>query len=109
MIAIKDATVTAKTEIELIREAGERLAEKIRNDPVFAKEFRRKVFGPERRALEGAEKEHMLTVFRLIEPIENSNNQHVFTDVYEHAGKVYHVHYFDETTEVEEILPDEES
>ena len=101
---IKDVTVTAKTSIELIREAHERII----NDPIALKKLMRAVMGPPTRKLEGDEKEHMLTVFRLIDPVESSNNQHSWTDVYEHAGKTYHVHSWSNADEeVEEILPDD--
>ena len=69
--------------------------------------FIRKVMGPERRNIEGVEKEHLLTVFKLIEPVSSSNNQRSFTDIYEHAGKEYHVHYFDDDIIVEELLKDD--
>lgn len=79
------------------------------NDPVKLKEFMRKVMGPPKRVLEGDEREHMLTVLRLIEPIRSTNNQRSFTDEYVHAGKMYDVHYFEGETVVEEYLEDEES
>lgn len=69
-----------------------------------ARSFIRKVMGPERRTIEGTEKEHLLTVFRLIDPISSSNNQRSMTDIYQHADKVYHVTYFENETEVEEML-----
>ena len=96
--------MTAKTNLDWIQEASDR----IMNDPVKLKEFMRKVMGPPRRVLEGDEREHILTVFRLVEPISSSNNQRSFTEEYEHAGKRYDVHYFEDETIVEEIL-DEES
>ena len=74
-----------------------------------AKAFIRKVMGPPRRVLEGTEREHMLTVLRLVEPTRSTNNQRSFTDEYVHAGKMYDVHYFDDEIVVEEILEDEES
>lgn len=77
--------------------------------PEEAHAFIRKVMGPPRRVLEGAEREHMLTVLRLVEPIRTTNNQRSFTDEYIHAGKIYDVHYFDDETVVEEIIEDEES
>jgi len=89
-IVIKDVTVNAKTVEE-------------------ARAFIRKVMGPDHRVLEGVEREHMLTVLRLVEPIRTTNNQRSFTDEYIHAGKMYDVHYFDDETVVEEILEDEES
>ena len=75
--------------------------------PEEARAWIRKVMGPDRRKIEGTERDHMLTVFKLLEPIESTNNQRSFTDVYEHAGKTYHVHYFEGETELEEILPDD--
>jgi hypothetical protein len=72
-----------------------------------ARTFIRKVMGPERRNIEGVDKEHLLTVFELIEPVSSSNNQRSFTDVYEHADKEYHVHYFDDDIVVEELLKDD--
>ena len=72
-----------------------------------ARAFIRKVMGPPKRKLEGEEKEHMLTVFRLIDPIRSTNNQRSFTDEYVHAGKMYDVHYFEGEVEVEEYLEDD--
>ena len=72
-----------------------------------AQAFLRKVMGPARRTLVGQEHDHMLTIFQLIEPIESSNNQRSWTDVYEHAGKTYHVSFFEDDTVIEEILPDD--
>ena len=72
-----------------------------------AKAFLRKVMGTPRRVLEGDEREHMLTVLRLVEPIRTTNNQRAFTDEYVHAGKMYDVHYFDDGIVVEEILEDD--
>jgi hypothetical protein len=43
--------------------------------PEEARAWIRKVMGPDRRKIEGTEREHMLTVFRLLEPIESTNNQ----------------------------------
>ncbi len=67
----------------------------------------RKVMGPSKRTLEGQEKENMLLVFKLIEPVESTNNQRSFTDEYYHAGKTYYVHYFGNEVDVEEVLPDD--
>ena len=72
-----------------------------------AKAFIRKIMGPPKRVLEGDEREHMLTVFRLIEPVRQTNNQRSFTDEYIHAGKMYDVHYFEDEVIVEEYLPDD--
>jgi hypothetical protein len=92
-----------KTSIELIRET----AEGIRNDPVKLKEFMRSIMGPEQRIIEGQEKEHLFTVFNLIEPSSQSNNQRTWTTVYHHAGKEYHYTEGDGFDELAEILPDD--
>lgn len=96
VIVIKDVTVTAHKNA-------------LNMTPEEARAFIRKVMGPPRRVLEGAEREHMLTVLRLVEPIRTTNNQRSFTDEYIHAGKMYDVHYFDDETVVEEIIEDEKS
>lgn len=67
----------------------------------------RKITGPDSRTIEGVEKEHLLTVFGLIEPSSSSNNQHTWTDVYHHAGKEYHFTTGEGFDELEEILPDD--
>lgn len=90
-----------------LKEASERFLEELRKDPVKLKKFLRDISGPETRTLTGQELEHMKTIFRLLEPIESSNNQRSWTDVYEHAGKIYHVHYFEDETVIEEVLPDD--
>lgn len=90
-----------------IQKMHEEFREKLRNDPVLLKKFLREIRGPETRTLTGEERDHMATIFNLIEPIESSNNQRVWTDVYEHAGKIYNVHFFEDETVIEEILPDD--
>lgn len=94
-------------ELKAIKEASKKLIEELRNDPVKLKKFIRDINGPETRTLTGQERDHMITVFNLIEPIESSNNQRVWTDVYEHAGKIYNVHFFENDTVIEEVLPDD--
>ena len=102
-IVIKDVTVTAKTNLDWMKEAADR----IMNDPVKLKEFMRSVIGPEQRIIEGQEKEHLFTIFNLLDPLEQSNNQRSWTTVYEHAGKTYHYTVGDGWDELAEILPDD--
>lgn len=83
--------------------------ERIRNDPVQLKKLMRLVMGPDKRVINGDEKEHLLTVFRLIDPTEETNNQRFWTTVYHHAGKEYHLTESEGWDELAEILPDEES
>jgi hypothetical protein len=69
----------------------------------------KQVMGPPRREIVGEEREHLLLLLRFIEPVEISNNQRSITEVYHHADKVYHIHYWaiDDCTveEVEKNLP----
>lgn len=58
-----------------------------------ATEFLRRIGMKKRRVLEGAERDHMLTLFALVRPTETSNNQRTFTETYHHAGKEYEVTY----------------
>lgn len=90
-----------------LKKAHEDFLEELRKDPVKLKKFIRDISGPETRTLTGQERDHMITVFNLIEPVESSNNQRVWTDVYQHAGKTYNVHFFEDETVIEEILPDD--
>lgn len=110
-IATKDVIVTANQnehKRHLTEDDWKAIREKhAKFTPEEARAWIRKVTGPDRRKIEGTERDHMLTVFKLLEPVESTNNQRSFTDVYEHAGKTYHVHYFDKDIEVEEILPDD--
>lgn len=55
----------------------------------------------------GYKKEHLLTVFRLMEPISSSNNQRTHTDVFQLADKIYHVTYNEEGMVVEEKIPND--
>lgn len=52
-------------------------------------EFLKSIGMKKRRVLGGSERDHMLTIFALLEPIESSNNQRTFTETYYHAGKEY--------------------
>jgi hypothetical protein len=98
--AIKDEIVTVQINDFI---------DKLRQDPIKLKKFLRDVMGPEQRIIEGQEREHLLTVFNLIAPAEESNNQRSWTTVYEHAGKLYHLTVGDGWDELTEILPDEKS
>lgn len=99
----KDVTVTAKTNLDWMQEAADR----IMSDPIKLAEFMRSVMGPKQRIIEGQEREHLLTVFNLIAPVDETNNQRSWTTVYEHAGKTYHFTTGDGWDELAEILPDD--
>lgn len=90
-----------------IKKMHEEFREKLRNDPVLLKKFIRDISGPEQRIIEGQEKEHLFTVFNLIEPSSESNNQRTWTTVYHHAGKEYHYTQGEGFDELAEIIPDD--
>lgn len=77
--------------------------------PEQARAWIRKVVGPSRRTLEGKEREDMLLMLALKEPVSNSNNQHAWTDVYHVGRQVFHVTSFSASGDdiVEEILLEE--
>lgn len=52
-------------------------------------EFLKSIGMKNRRVLEGDERDHILTLLALLEPIDVSNNQRTFTETYHHAGKEY--------------------
>lgn len=81
---------------------------KLRNLPIEELHaLMHKALGLKTRTLEGVEKEHMLTVFKLIDPISESNNQHAITEVFEYAGKTYNVNYYlPDEIEIEEVIHD---
>lgn len=90
-----------------MKKLHEDFLEKLRNDPVKLKKFLRDISGPEQRIITGQEKEHLFTVFNLIEPSSESNNQRTWTTVYHHAGKEYHYTQGEKFDELAEILPDD--
>ena len=45
------------------------------------------------RPIRGDEHKQLLTLLLLKEPTESFNNQHTWTDVYEHKSRTYHVTY----------------
>lgn len=76
--------------------------------PDEARAWIRKVTGPPRRQLDGEERDSVLLILSLKEPVSSSNNQRTWTDVYEHNGKEYHVTSFPGgVDEVDEMLPDD--
>lgn len=52
-------------------------------------EFLKSIGMKNRRVLEGDEREHILTLLALLDPVDVSNNQRTFTETYHHAGKEY--------------------
>lgn len=76
--------------------------------PEQARDWIRSVMGPRRRTLEGKEREEMLLLLALKEPVSNGNNQRSWTDVYHVGPQVFHVTWFSaDDVVVEEILPED--
>jgi hypothetical protein len=72
--------------------------------PEEAQAFLRRVMGPPRRILEGAEREQVLTMLALIGPTATTNNQRSWSEDYVQGGKHWCVTYFpNEESMVEEM------
>lgn len=78
--------------------------------PAELRTFLRKITGPDCRTLLGQERADMLLILALKEPVNSSNNQHTWCDVYIHGDKEYHITsfpgYISDEDILEEILPD---
>ena len=75
--------------------------------PEEAQAFLRRVMGPPRRVLEGAEREQVLTMLALIGPTVTTNNQHSWSEDYVQGGQHWCVTYFpNEEAIVQEIERD---
>lgn len=59
--------------------------------PEQARAWILEVIGPPKRQLEGEEYKNMMLILSLKEPIRSSNNQHCWTDEYEHNGRKYEI------------------
>lgn len=83
--------------------------EELCKDPVRLKAFMRSVMGPPLVTLEGKEKEQVLASLALIEPFDQSNNQHSWTDSYMINDTEYHVTYFPGSDDpiVDKMLPED--
>ena len=77
--------------------------------PEEARAFIRRIIGPDRRLLEGQERENVwLMILLQDEPDEVSNNQRTITEVYKINQTEYHVTYgLEEKPIIEEVLKDE--
>jgi hypothetical protein len=62
--------------------------------PDEARSWIRRVMGPPRRVLEGAEREQVLTMLALIGPTLTTNNQHSWSEDYVQGGQHWCVTYF---------------
>lgn len=81
------------------------MTQNLRNlNPDEARKFLRKVMGPSRRRIEGKEHDNLMLMFKMMEPIRESNNQHSWCAEYVIGDRHYDVHYFpDEEPFIEEV------
>lgn len=89
--------------LKLLKEAHDKLLK----DPVRLKEFMKSIGALDvHRKIEGTEREHLITLFNMMEPVEQSNNQHSWTDTYHIGTRVYHCHFFPgaDEAEIEEFI-----
>ena len=76
--------------------------------PAERKKFLRGVMGPPSRMLEGKEKNDVMLLLALMEPFEQSNNQHSWTDCYKIGETVYQVTSFsDNEVILYQMLPED--
>jgi hypothetical protein len=75
--------------------------------PEQAQAFIRKVMGPEKRILEGKERENIWLLIQMSTPINESNNQRFWYEEYLIGGKRYNVTYGVEDTPIVEVYEDE--
>lgn len=73
-----------------------------------AQAFIRKVIGTPRRTLEGLEREQVLLLLAMMEPFEQSNNQHSWTNCYRIGETEYHITSFPDWDDiVDQMLPED--
>lgn len=81
--------------------------EELRNDPVRLKAFMKSIGAYDKhRKVEGQEYDKLVLMFKMMEPTEQSNNQHNWTDTYCIGERVYNVTYFPEADDplIEEFI-----
>lgn len=79
------------------------------NDPERLKKFMREVMGPPTKELIGKEKSEVMLILALLEPYNQSNNQHAWTDSYKVGNIKYDVTYWPDSGDptIVEYLPEE--
>jgi len=79
-------------------------------DPERLKVFLRKIMGRPHKTLTGKEKEQTILLLQMLEPFEQTNNQHSWTDCYMIGDTEYHATYFPESDEpvIDKMLSEEE-
>ena len=95
--------MTSKDSLKLMKEYHEEL----RKDPVRLKKFMKSIGALDvHRKIEGKERDDLVLLFKMMEPTNQSNNQHSWTDTYHIGDREYHVHYFPgaDEAEIEEYI-----
>jgi hypothetical protein len=70
-----------------------------------ARAWLRKILGPPSKTLEGQERERIMLLLAMMDPVKATNNQHSYTEYYHIGSTEYHVTYFpNEDPIVEEML-----
>jgi hypothetical protein len=92
------------------KHTSEKFIDELVKDPVRLKAFMRAVMGPPHKTLEGKEKEQALLLLALVEPFNQTNNQHSWTDYYMIGETEYHVTTFPGADEpiVDKMLSEDE-
>jgi hypothetical protein len=75
--------------------------------PEEARAFIRKVMGPPKRQLEDQERDHVLLLVAMSEPVRSSNNQRFWTDEYVIGGRRYDVTYGVEDDPIVEVYEED--
>ena len=89
--------------LKLLKKAHEELLK----DPEKLKKFMISIGAYDvHRKIEGQERENLVLLFTMMEPTEQSNNPHSWTDTYHIGEREYHVHYFPgaEEAQIEEYI-----
>lgn len=68
------------------------------------RQFVKKINGRLSTPIHGEEKERILTMLRLMEPVSQSNNQRAITETFQCGEVEYRVTYWDDETTLEEML-----
>ena len=82
--------------------------EELQQDPVRLNAFLRKVMGPPKRTLEGKERDDILLLIAMMDPYEESNNQHIWTESWRVGDITYNHHFGSGVDELEEVIEEDE-
>ncbi len=99
--------MTMSNSLKLIKTASDRMVQRFKDDPEYARAFIRSVMGPPKRKLEGTEYKQVWLMLQLVDPVRETNNQHSWCVEYNVGGKMYDVIFFpNEEPIIEEYLDD---